>query len=261
MRKLARKIIDTIQNSLLDRLALKLLPLWWISVMWEKVRPSTSEAVFLLTAGGFLILALGWLIGLPAEPRPARRSSPLERLQEGPRDGLSAWEVEPAGGLNPPGFIRILVRTLGCPRGDLGGWGHLLGATIFMGSVALIWMLAHKSPTFWTGLHPALAGAAARETLFLGAAIVLVALMVLAWAREQHDRLVPRADASPAHLSLVVQLLFSAVFVMPLCLLVIDFLHQPWWVGVASGTVASVAATLLFRLDSVSDFVFGMRNP
>jgi hypothetical protein len=254
---LARKIIDAVQNSMLDKLVARLFPLLWVFTFWDRLAPSDSWTGFMILIFALLgLFALYWVIGAIADepPRPRRRR-PFDQLHERPVDGFSAWEKLPPEGLRPPALIRCLVMTLGV-RGP--SWISVIEVLALPCTFGLTWMLAYKSGTFWTGVHQALAEQTVREQVFLAAAVVLTVLILRGWAVEQRQRISP----SPAPgLPVLGSILLGVAFTAMLGMIVSEFLGFGLLAGAMGGIgLLAVAIGPPWR-DKVLEFLFGKREP
>lgn len=111
---LARKAIDAIQNSTLDRLYVALATLAVVAMNLFVViaisdRPSTEPIPrTLVVFGGFWMLlaipAAAWMLGALANRRPGATARH--------RNGFEAWKELPAGGLRPPEAVAWLAERL-----------------------------------------------------------------------------------------------------------------------------------------------------
>lgn len=191
MGNLARKIIDAVQNAMLDRLVVRLSPLWAVLSLWEGRRgdqsPDLIGALLLIL---LVLLALGWALGAMANRRPRPPGRALERLQKAPSNGFEAWTEPPADGLRPPTLLRWLVMTLGSRR-SRASWTLLISVASFLSAFGLLIALAHAPEAFWANLHPVLSDLSVRDALWIGATAILVLQMLRQWADEQRDRLEP----------------------------------------------------------------------
>ena len=62
MGNLARKIIDAVQNSMLDKLVARLFPLLWVFTFWDRLAPSDSWTGFMILIFALLgLFALYWV--------------------------------------------------------------------------------------------------------------------------------------------------------------------------------------------------------
>lgn len=256
MGNLARKIIDAVQNSMLDRLFVRLFPLLWIASMWEQLSPSEYGA-------GTLMLLLGvaglWLLyslleaAADQSPKPRRRS-PYDPVHVYPSSSLPVSNQPPKECPRPPAFIRSLVMTLG-----FGGrsWAFILESLMFIGAFALVLALTYKSQLFWSAVDPRLADQDSRERLFLAASVILFALFIRGWAVEQRERLAPSAGRPPVLGSILVGGVFAAFVGM----IVSDLLGFGLLAGAIGGIgLLAVAIGPPWR-DKVLEFLFGKREP
>jgi len=257
MGNFARKIIDAVQNSMLDRLVVQLLPLLWMSSMWDELSPSESGAgSLILILGALGLLMLHWLLGAIAdEPPGPRRRTPYDSLQKHPDSSIGAWDQQPADGLRPPALIRSLIMLLGV-RGR--SWISLIEVLLFFAAFALAWMLARKSETFWSGVHQVLAQQGLREQIFLAASAAVTVLSIRFWAVEQRQRLSssPRPDP-PAFGSVLVGIAFTAFLGMMLS----DLFGFGLLPGLVGGPGLLAIALLPPWREKVLEFLFGKREP
>ncbi|MDP3368941.1 MAG: hypothetical protein Q8M32_03740, partial [Brevundimonas sp.] len=257
MGNFARKIIDAVQNSMLDRLAVQLLPLLWISSMWEQLSPSESGAGSLILILGVIgLLMLHWLLGAIADRPPMpRRRTPYDSLHEHSGSSLGAWEQQPEGGLRPPTLIRSLVMMLGV-RGRR--WVTVIEVLMFFCAFALAWMLARQSGTFRSGVHQGLEQQALREQIFLAASMIVTVLSIRFWAVEQRQRLHPSPPPDhPAFSSVLVGIVFTAF----LGVILSDLFGFGLLPGLIGGPGLLAIALLPPWRTKVLDFLFGKREP
>jgi hypothetical protein len=252
----ARKIIDAVQNAMLDRLFLRLFPLLWLSSAWEELSSADYGA-------GALVLLLGvaglWLLyslleaAADQSPKPRQRS-PYDPVHVYPSSSVPVSDQPPKERLRPPAFIRSLVMTF-----SVGGrsWISIIEGLIFIGAFALAWMLANKSQSFWSAIDPRLAEQASREQLFLAASFILIALFVRGWAVEQRERLSPTTARVPVF-GLV---LLGVVFAAMLGMWVSDLLGFSPLAGLAGGISVLAIAFLPPWRAKVLEFLFGKREP
>lgn len=257
MGSFARKIIDAVQNSMLDRLAVQLLPLLGMSSMWEQLSPSESGAGSLILILGVVgLLMLHWLLGAIADrsPKPRRRT-PYDPLHEHPGSSIGAWDQQPEGGLRPPSTIRWLVMILGV-RGR--SWIPVIEVSMFFFAMGIAWLLARKSETFWSGVHEVLAQQAAREQVFLAASVAVAVLSIRFWAVEQRRRLSPSSPPDhPAYGSVLVGIAFTAFLGMMLS----DLFGFGLLPGLIGGPGLLAVALLPPWRTKVLEFLFGKREP
>ncbi|MDP2116278.1 MAG: hypothetical protein Q8J71_02650 [Brevundimonas sp.] len=257
MGNFARKIIDAVQNTMLDKLAVRLVPLLWVSFLWEQLAPSESGTVSLILIFGVLgLLALHWVLGTIADqpPKPRRRKA-YDHVHEHPPSAFAAWDQPPEDGLRPPALIRSLVMALGV-RGP--SWFSVIEGLMLICAMTLAWMLAYKSETFWSGVHQALAQQSLREQLFLTAAVTVTGLSIRLWAVEQRQRLSP---SPPPGLPVLGSILLGAAFAGSLGML----LSHLFGVGLLPGAIGGPSLLAIALLPpwraKVLDFLFGKREP
>ena len=256
MGNLARKIIEAIQHSMLDRLFVQLLPLLWISSAWEDLSsPEYGTGTLILLFGVAGLWLLYSLLEAVADQAPKpRQRSPYDPVHVYPSVSFQLSDQPPHERLRPPAFVRSLVMTLGA-----GGrsWISIIEGLMFIGSVALVWTLAYKSQSFWSDIDPRLAEQTSREQLFLAASVTLIALLVRLWAVEQRQRLSPSTARAP----LLGMVLLGVVVAAVLGLWVSDLLGFGPLAGVLAGVgLLAVAAGPPWR-EKVLEFLFGKREP
>ncbi|MBP8062659.1 MAG: hypothetical protein KAY29_02205 [Brevundimonas sp.] len=256
MGNLARKIIDAVQNAMLDRLFVRLFPLLWIASAWEDLSsPEFSAGTLILIFGVAGVWLLYSLLEAVADQTPKpRQRSPYDQVHVYPSDKFQVSDQPPQERLRPPAFIRSLVMTLGA-----GGrsWISIVEGLMFIGAVALTWTLAHKSQSFWTEIDPRLADQTFREQVFLAASVILTAVIVRGWAVEQRQRLSPSTARVPVLGSILLGIVFAAVFGAG----VSDLLgFSPLVVAVAGVGLLAVAVGPSWR-EKVLEFLFGKREP
>jgi hypothetical protein len=252
---LARKIIEAIQHSMLDRLVARLFPLLWIWSMWDRMAPSESWAglwVILGIAGLWLLYSL--LEALADQSPKPRQRTPYDPVYIYPSNSPPAGDQTPKDGPRPPAPIRAFVMAVG-----LGGrsWISIVEGLMLLGGFTLTWMLAYKPRAFWSDLHPGLAEQASREQLFLAASVTLIALFIRGWAVEQRERLSPSASRAPVLGSIMLGVVFAALLGIWLS----DFLGFGLLAGAMGGMgLLAVAIGPPWR-DKVLEFLFGKREP
>ena len=256
MGNFARKIIDAVQHSMLDRLFVQLLPLLWISSAWEDLSsPEYGAGTLILLFGVAAVWLLYSLLEAAADQSPKpRQRSPYDPVPVYPPDKVPASGPLSEQQPRPPAFIRSLVMALG-----VGGrsWISIIEGLMFIGSVALVWTLAYKSQSFWLDIDPRLAEQTFREQLFLVTSVILTALLVRLWAVEQRQRLSPSTARAP----LLGMVLLGVVFAAVLGLWVSDLLGFGPLAGVVAGVgLLAVAAGPPWR-EKVFEFLFGKREP
>lgn len=251
----ARKIIEAVQNSLLDRLLFRSFPLFWTLWMWGELQPERDlpfQAPFLL---GFIVLfGLAWLLGAAADRRPRSRN-PYDRAHDRSPDAFDAWEEQPRAGLRPPGFMRALVTILGAGRSS--HWLTFLTSLLFLAVLAFTPALVWIPDAVWGDVHPALSDSLARADLMGIIAIAMAILLVRIWAVEQRGRLDPTpARAGPAWMGWIVSMAFLAIVLSPLAFLP----GLPVWSGPAAALAISLILTVSRWAGRVLDILFGKRE-
>lgn len=257
MGNFARRIIDAVQNSLMDRLVLRTHLLLVAASLWSKATSGPEDlTAFWVIPTLLILLVLIWLIGAIANRRPRPRT-PHDRVHAPPANGFEAWQELPEGGLRPPGIMRRLVAGLAFGRASPSA--DFLAGVLGLGVLAVLFALAHAPDADWSNIHPALADPTIRVRL-ASACVALIALVTLRqWAVEQSKRLDPTLEtgAPPAWTGWVFAFLVLAVSLS----LAAIFFHLPSWSGVA----ATVAILTLFAIlpawrDRLLDLLFGKRE-
>jgi MFS family permease len=155
--------------------------------------------------------------------------------------------------LDPPAFIRRLVRTLGAGPGNRTVTFEVL---IFLSAVALGWLLSRKPADFWADLHPALGAQSVREALFLVASTVVFFVCVRSWATEQRRRLEPAAVKQGSDFGLFVFLLAFAAF---MGMMLSDLLGYGLLPGVIIGAALVILGAVAPWRGRILDILFGKR--
>ena len=258
MGNLARKIIDVVQNLFLDRLFLRVFPLWWIGSLWEKRQPDQYFGVMLpLMFSVFALFAVAWGLGAVANRRPLLRKGPRPWLQGTPENGFEAWSKPPAGGLRPPSSLRRMVMVFG-HRPNREIWLPLAEVAIFLSAIVVLWALAYGSVP-WANLHPASSNSSVRDALWIGTTAVLVLMVLRHWAIEQRDRLEPPEERPNLPKSDWVPFgLFSMFLVMMAALACISF-RWPLWIAAAPLLPLGVVAFVPKWRGPLLDAWFGKR--
>lgn len=257
MGNFARKIIEAIQHSMLDKLFVRLVPQWccW-SLMWMQLSPSASGAGALVLLAGIAGL---WLLYTLLDavsdqsPKPRPRT-PYDPVYEYPPNSFSARDRQLGNRPRPPALIRSFVMTFG-----VGGrsWITIIEGLLFIGALTLILMLAYKSQAFWSDVDPRLAEQASRERLFLAASVILVAFSIRGWAVEQRERLSPSTARPPALGIILLSIAIAAMIGMNLS----DLLGFGLLPGVIGGIALLAVAIGPPWRDKVLEFLFGKREP
>lgn len=189
---LARKIIDAIQNLMLDRLFVALYPLWYVAGAWVMSRGQGGAVLMSLLAVAVGLVGAGWLLGAVANRRrrvqPALTGSALEKAQTDPANGFYAWSELPAGGLNPPPFLRQLIMCLGRPS-PLGRWSILITLPLFVGAIVVVGAFAYGAEADLFKFSPWPVGPMWRDSVQLAASALLALLLLRRWATDQRIRL------------------------------------------------------------------------
>ena len=259
MGNFARKIIGGFQNLFLDRLFLRVFPLWWIGSLWEKRQPDQySGAMLPVLFSVFALFAIAWGLGVVANSRPLLREGPLPWLQVTPPSGFGAWSEPPAGGLRPPSFLRRVVIILG-HRSTGPIWTPLVGLAAFVSAGILLSALAYNPEAFWADLHPALSNSSARDALWTGTTAVVVLMVLRHWASEQLDRLEPPEDRRGLpEPDWVPFSAFSMLVLMMVALLCISF-RWPFWIVATPFLPLAVVAFVPEWRKTLLDTWFGKR--
>ena len=256
MGNLARKIIEAVQHSMLDRLVVRLFPLLWVWSMWDRMAPSGSWAGFwvLLGIGGLWLLYSLLEAVADQSPKPRQRT-PYDPVHIYPSNSPPAGDQTPKDSPRPPAPIRAFVMAVG--RGGRG-WISIVEGLMLLGGFTLTWMLAYKSPAFWSDLHQGLAEQASRERLFLAASVILFALVIRGWAVEQRQRISP---SPPPGLPLLGSILLGVALTAMLGMIVSELFGFGLLPGVIGGPGLLAIALLPPWRTKVLEFLFGKREP
>lgn len=260
MGNLARKIIDAVQNTMLDSLLSRLVGLLWIGSIWQSQMQSDGMEVMatILIATG-VIFALAWMLGALANRRPSPRKGPLQRLHQPPANGFEAWSELPAGGLRPPKLVRAAIMMLGTRKSRFSGWVRLMSFCAFLLAIGLIWALPNRPPSFWAGIHPWLSDTSVHDRLWAACAGLVVFLTIQSWATEQRARLEPTPIPMPP-VSDWVSFAWVAISVFALCLAATTLLNLPFWIALALTIVLSLTALAPPWRNEFLDAIFGKRD-
>lgn len=255
MTRLARNIVDGVKRMMLDRLAIRLLPVLWLCTLWEKLTPSDSETTSLFLILGVVGLMAGaWILGALADSAPKpRQRTPYDRLHDTPRSGLAVWDQADDANLTPPPFMRALVKALGAGPGNRTLTFEVL---LFIAAMALAWLLSGKSASFWADLHPRLAAQSVREAAFLAASAVVFILCLRSWATEQRRRLEPWVVGPESGFAIFV---FLAAFAAFMGMIFSDLLGYGPLPGALIGAAAVVLGAALPWRGRILDGLFGRR--
>lgn len=253
MGNLARKIIDAVQNSMLDRLLLASFPLLGLAAWWDDRWESPNPDLTLwLLVGLPTVFIVAWLIGVAANhARPRRGSDPM--------DGFGAWALMPPERLNPPDWIRAIVFALTFPRSSASWWA-LFSMAVFMGSFCLLLILSRQPLPEWAYVHPAMADPAVVDRVWFISAGLFVASVVQSWAFEQRRRLDPTTQTEQPERSRWFDLAFLTIVLVPLGLVLsAAFGGLKWIMAIVAVIILTAAGAPLWRRRGF-DFLFGKRD-
>ena len=211
MTNLARKLIEAIQNSLLDKLFMRLWPILYIIqlAVYEKGPPLRMDHVLITYAFGAFICVLAfvflaWALGILAiYERPKGRSA-LERIHDAPRNGFEVWSVPPVGGRKPPRLARAIVMALGQTRSRKTVRRDWLPFILWLAAMALL-LLRYFDQAWLAPVSPYLVGPGARDGILWGVLAIMFIAVLRAWAvdcRKQLGADAPMPAAAPTGLSL-----------------------------------------------------------
>lgn len=190
MSKLALKIVEAIQHSLLGSLLFALVwPTLWLFGQADKIGGARYFDGFFLAVGGLVLLVVffAWLLGSVA--RGAQRPiSAMDRLHKEAANGFDIWTCLPEGGLRPPLFTRRLVITLGR---DPETKPSILGLPFFLGGIVLLILLDWISDRAWRDIHPWLGFPENRRVIAFVLAISFTVWWLHEWATRQRANLAP----------------------------------------------------------------------
>ncbi len=195
MNNLAQKWIDTIQNSLLGALLVRLWPILFL-FQWAASEEDTPLHFDSLAGVWLCILVLAflaWTIGLVAIYEKPKGRWALERHSDAPRNGFGVWSVPPVGGLKPPRLTKAVVMALGQASSQKTAWLHWVASTILFAAMALL-LLGRFDPDLLASVSPFLVGHSVCVGLLWGVAAVMAAFISRAWAVDCRKRL--EADRS-----------------------------------------------------------------
>lgn len=260
MGNLARKIIDAVQNLLLDKLLERLMPLAWIVMFWQQMQPTPRfEVIGGVLLAVILLMASGWALGALANRRPrVARPGLYDRLHQEPPNGFAAWDELPAGGLQPPAAIRAIVMV--CGAGPRAGWVSVCEVLVFMSAMALAFTLSWASPRFWAEVHPGLAEFASRERLLFVVGGVLAVVVVRSWAVQQRYRLNPLPIPGSRRWSDTSVSLTTGIIATGLISMVAPLIGLPVWQAILAGIVSSLVAFGPPWRGRLLDAIFGKRE-
>lgn len=259
MGNFARKIIDAVQNLLLDRLFLRVFPLWWVGSLWEeRLGDQAPDFMGSMLFAVLLVFAIGWALGALANRRPPSTGRAFGRIQDPPSNGFGAWSELPAGGLNPPSWLRVAVVTLG-GRPPPNPWMALVEVSLFLAACVLLWPLAHRPADFWVDVHPTLADGSVRDGLWLGAVVVVVLMVLRHWATEQCARLEPERETRDPITSEWFGFGLSSVVLVWMTLFAIGIFEWPIWIAAIVVLALVIVAFLPKWRTGLAEMLFGKR--
>lgn len=259
MGNFARKIIDAVQNSLLDKLVARLFPIAPVTLA-ALPRPETYEHLDVAASivGLFILGGIAmWVIGFIANRRPRpRKIGPLDKLHETPPNGFAAWSEPPEGGLRPYRPMLALIRLLGPAAGN-----RVIGlATFVVVLLALSVILAATLPR-----QPLLEawGSPWVQTRLVPALLGLVGLLTIhAWATEQRVRLNPALKLPP--LTGVAAFVFDALLMswwsVLLGLFASAMFGWPIWTCLVVASAVALICVLAPRRDRILEAIFGRKT-
>jgi hypothetical protein len=254
----ARKIIDAVQNTMLDKLFLRLFPLLGLATLWDKAGSPDIGAGLVLLIG--LLFFVAWVLGAIARLKPQTERCPLHRLQDRPENGFEVWGRPPDGGLRPPRFMRWLVTTLAADAGrHPSGWRALLGFALILAALVFTGAVVTKPPEFWPDA-PWLAGPSTRFVLLTGATALVAAGLVRGWATEQRARLEDRPPPPPPS-STLADYGFLVVMSAAGAAAVVIWTRTPIWLVLAAVVGIAAIGLIPHLRGKVMDVVFGKRLP
>lgn len=231
MQSFARNLISAVQNTMLDKLLLRLFSLWWLVVLWQsQMTNDFFRVVGALFLAWLVVFGLAWLLGAIANRTDGADSPP---------NGFAAWSHPPEKGLRPPQPLRAIVLTLGRngPK-----WLAPFTFAIFLASVALLWTLSSESAFFWPRIHPALADLSNRQLVSLGLSVLILLWSLRMWAVEQRERLVPTVPKKPGPAWVEEIGLFVVVLIIGAGLAL--FLGAPLWLTVIVAIVVGLTGMI-----------------
>ena len=254
MGKLARKIIDAVQHSMLDRLLLASFPLLGLAAWWDdRWESPTPDLTLWLLVGLPTVFIVAWLIGVVANHAGHDRASD-------PMDGFGAWALIPPERLNPPGWIRAIVFALTFRRSAVSVWWSLLSMAVFMGALCLLLILSREPLPEWAYVHPAMANPAFVDRVWFISAGLFVATVVQSWAFEQRRRLDPPSQTQQPERSRWFDVMFLAVALVPLGLAVsVAFGGLKWIMTTVAVIILTAAVAPLWRRRGL-EVLFGKQD-
>ena len=242
---------------MLDRLVVRSIPLWPVGSFWDERHAEYGSGI--MTSILFALLGLfgiAWILGAFANSRPRHPNEASRRSRESHSNGFEAWSEQPIGGLRPPAFLRWIVMSLGSRR-DRPEWAFLIEFVGFLSAFALLWALANLSDTFWSDLHPALANASVQGSLWIGATVLIVLVVLRQWAGEQRDRLEPPADLRGLPRSEWVPFLMLSVLAVTITAMIGFTFQWPSWSAAVPLILLAVVGLVPGWRRAVNDVMFG----
>jgi hypothetical protein len=248
----ARKIIEAIQNTFLDKLFLAVWPLIWAaSYLMGRPGGLAGGAALWPFAAWLVLLAAAWLLGVLARIGSPQRANPYDPDP----NGFSIWGRPPANGLHPPRFVRILISILAWPR---AGWASFLH--LILGLAGLLTVAAYVFPRTPTLLVRWVGEPERAQVLAWIAFGLMVGHVLTRWARDQRLRLEghlspPRPAPSASFEIATLSLMAFAVGAFA----VITF-DLPLWVGLAALVPIAIVCAFPSLRNRGIDALFGKRE-
>ncbi len=251
MSELARKFIDAIQHTMLDRLFLRLMPLLWLVSIaddrWESVSSYVTITLLIALPSIFVLV---WLIGAVANRAPTQR-------KPAPSNGFEAWTAMPPEDLKPPQVMRAIV--LGLSLRKPSSLAAVFGYSAFMAVICLTWALSLDPAPAWILSLPVLADPAAQDVAWRSAACICVVMVITSWAAEQRVRLEPppaadRPDRDWVGVTILV------VFLLGMGLITVTIWSQTKWLALLAGLVLLPLLIVPDWRRNLLDAVFGRRD-
>jgi hypothetical protein len=259
MGNFARKIIDAVQNLLLDKLFLRsIVLLLGIASLWGRRQPEPEAWVMMSLLFALLgVYLAAWVLGVVANHR-IKLKGPLGGLHVPSLDGLAAWSELPSGGLDPPRPVRAVVMALG-RRSPLRPWSSWISMTVFSTAFLFLFALAYRPAESLAQLHPRLAEESVRDLLWIWSTAVVALMVLRLWAIEQADRLEPEIHKLCPPTSGWANVALPAAFLSWMTLLAIFAFGWPIWVGGIPFVALVVGALNPAWRTRVMESVFGKR--
>ena len=188
MSKLALKIVEAIQHSLLGSLLVNLIfPITTFS-MADGVSGGYGSIVPALLLAVIGIAAFwAWILGTFA--RGTRRT---DRFHKEAANGFDVWMALPEGGLRPPAFIRAVVIFFGRdPQKGQSLAVTILVVLFFLFTFCVFTALGWVGDRGWQSIHPWLGSGGNREPVATALAAILSCWFLSNWATRQRANLAP----------------------------------------------------------------------